>query len=172
MNFQDLYKKIAALDENLESTDTYTKKDHDTEMDETGMVSTTDQPLMDREVDECGGMMPGAMMSSSQPDSVSMTVNMSGSGKGGIRDLLNVLNNIEQGAGHDDKAMVIGMEEFANKPGEEVASLDAVTPAGDDLHSKGDEAEKVNGGGNPMQPGVSESLVAHLSNLYQEVKSR
>lgn len=173
MNFQDLYKKIAALDENLESSDSYTKKDSDNDMDEGGMTSTTDQPLMDTDVEECGGMMPSMPMSSKQPDSVSMTVNMSGSGQGGIRDLIDVLKNIESGGGGDaDKAMVIGMEEYANEPEEAVAGLDAVTPTGDDLASKGAEAEKVNGGGNPMQPGVSESLVAQLANLYQEVKSR
>ncbi len=172
MNFQDLYKKIAALDENLEPSDTYTEKDHDDDVQETGMTSTTDQPLMDTDVEECGGMMPNMPMASKQPDSVSMTVNMSGSGQGGIRDLLDVLKNIESGQGADHKDMVIGMEEYANEPEESVAGLDAVIPTGDDLHSKGAEAEKVNGGGNPMQPGVSESLVAHLSNLYQEVKSR
>lgn len=174
MNFQDLYKKIAALDENLESSDSYTKKDNDSDMEETGMSSTVDEPLMDAGVEECGGMMsPMAGMSAPrQQDSVTMNVSMNGSGAGGIRDLMAILKNIEQGGGDADKAMVIGMEEFSNKPSEEVAGLDAVTPTGDDLSSKGAEAEKVNGGGNPMQPGVSESLVAHLSNLYQEVKLR
>lgn len=191
MNFTDLYKKIAAL-ENLEPSDKYTHKDLDDDVAEDNMpqaTSNVDQPLMgsqmadlevepiadpvavDTDMEECGGMMSSPMMSPKQPDNVSMTVNMNGSGKGGIRDLLDVLKNIEQSAG-GDKAMVIGMEEFANQPNATVADTSAMTPTGDDLSSKGAEAEKVNGGGNPMQPGVSESLVSHLNNLYQEIKSR
>ncbi len=153
MNFQDLYKKIASLDEG-------------------SVMSPADQPLMDTDVEECGGMMSGPGMAPKQSDSVSMTVNMSGSGQGGIRDLLAVLKNIESGSQDDPKAMVIGMEEYANEPEPEIAGQDAVIPTGDDLASKGAEAEKVNGGGNPMQPGVSESLVAQLNSLYQEIKER
>ncbi len=53
-------------------------------------------------------------------------------------------------------------EVFGNEPAPEVASVAAVTPTGDDMHSKGDEAEKVNGGGNPLQ--------AHLAELYAQIK--
>jgi hypothetical protein len=83
-----------------------------------------------------------------------------------------ILKNIDQdSSGSDDgQDVIVGMEEFANSPNEQTAGIDAVTPTGDDLHSKGSEAEKVNGGGNPMQKGVSESLLAQLNSLYQEVK--
>ena len=55
-------------------------------------------------------------------------------------------------------------EEYGNEPDPEVAGVAAVTPTGDDMFSKGDEAEKVNGGGNPLQ--------AHLAELYAQIKER
>lgn len=173
MNFADLLAKMKSLDEGLEPSDTYVSTDIDVE--ECGSkpaASNAQQPLMGEEgIDECGGMM-SQMSASKQSDSVTMNVSMNGSGKGGIRDLIDVLKNIDQATGDnsDDGKMVIGMEEFANEPNEMTAGVAAVTPTGDDLASKGAEAEKVNGGGNPM--GIDESLVARLADLYQEVKSR
>lgn len=55
-------------------------------------------------------------------------------------------------------------EEYGNTPNPQVGSVDCVTPTGDDMFSKGDEAEKVNGGGNPLQ--------AHLAELYAQIKER
>jgi hypothetical protein len=145
----------------------------------------SDQPLVDTDVEECGmpGMsnMPTGMMGApKQQDNVTMNLSMNGSGAGGIRDLMSILKNIEGGEA-SDKNMVIGVGEAnmdggfsdaTTKPNEKVASISAVTPKGNDIHSKGGEAEKVNGGGNPMQAGVSEGLLAQLANLYQEVKLR
>ena len=48
---------------------------------------------------ECGEMMPGQMPAPMpQQDSVSMNVSMNAQGKGGIRDLMQVLQNIEHGS--------------------------------------------------------------------------
>jgi hypothetical protein len=131
-------------------------------------------------VTECGQMpapMP-APMPARQEDSVSINVNMSGQGTGGIRDLLNVLKDLQSPATNIPakpgmlskpplgKSPILGAEDFANSPDEKVAPLSAVTPTGDDLHSKGKEAPKVNGGGNPM------SIAAKLENLYNSIKSR
>jgi hypothetical protein len=59
---------------------------------------------------------------------------------------------------------------YENSPegasGPEVFGIDAVTQTGDDMHSKGEERPKVNGGGNPMQ----EALVSRLAQLYDEIK--
>lgn len=151
MNFQDLLTKMKQIDEGT--------------------------------VEECG--MAPVPPRQDQQDSVNMNVTMSGSGKGGIRDLLAVLKDIEAGptTGSDD-AVIIGSPEIAdvekelddsynNEPNEEVAGIDAVTPTGNDIHSKGDEAEKVNGGGNPWrQTEVKEELVQRLAQHYQEVKDR
>lgn len=127
-------------------------------------------------LDECN--MPGDMVSPpKQSDSVSMNVSLNASGSGGIKDLMSILKGIEDGGSdvpHDaGKDVIIGNddfpfdEEFANAPEELYAPPEAVIPTGDDLHSKGVEAPKVNGGGNPMQ----ESLKARLSELYNEVKN-
>lgn len=153
MNFADLLSKMKELDENIEATDKQTP--------------------METDVEECGSMpMSSPMSAPKQQDNVTMNVSMNGSGAGGIRDLMGILKNIEQGGTGKDADMVIGMEEFSNELNPQSAGMDAVIPTGDDLHSKGAEAEKVNGGGNPMQPGVSEGLLAQLNNLYQEVKLR
>ena len=71
MNFNELYRKIAAIDK---------------------------QPTSD--IAETCGMSPmSSPMSSPMPqqDNVNMNVNMSGSGAGGIRDLMAILKNIEDG---------------------------------------------------------------------------
>ena len=147
MNFQDLLTKMKQIDEGT--------------------------------VEECG-MAP---MPPKQQDNVNMNVTMSGNGAGGIKDLINILKNIEQGeepTGHD--AVIIGNDEISdverdlddsynNEPNPEVAGIDAVTPTGNDIHSKGDEAEKVNGGGNPWnQTEVDEALVNRLSAHYRRIK--
>lgn len=59
-------------------------------------------------------------------------------------------------------------DQWSNSPDEKMAKLAAVIATGDDLASKGKEAPKVNGGGNPMQ----ESLMDKLSAMYEEVKTR
>lgn len=77
MNFYDLSAKLRAIDESS--------------------------------VTECGDMMPTPMIAHApqQSDSVTMNVSMNGSGPGGIKDLMDILRNIEQAAEHDhDEPMV------------------------------------------------------------------
>jgi hypothetical protein len=169
MNFQDIYNKIKALDET---------------QDLPSSSVATDQELYDTDVEECGmpGMtnMPSGMMGSpKQQDNVTMNVSMNGSGAGGIRDLMSILKDLEGGQSRGDKDMIIGVGETGSdggfgdattSPNQRTAPISAVVPTGNDIHSKGAEAEKVNGGGNPFN--VDESLVARLSTLYTEVKSR
>ena len=150
MNFLDLYKKIAQLDEGIT---------------------------------ECG-MEMGHTEAPKQQDAVSMNVSMNGSGKNGIKDLLDVLRNIEQSSSGDElfgepgnlshNEPIIG-DSFENSVdgASDTTTLDisAVTPTGDDLLSKGKEAPKQAGGGNPWN--VNESAIAaKLSQHYEEVKSR
>jgi hypothetical protein len=113
-----------------------------------------------------------------------MNVSMNGSGPGGIKDLMDILKNIESGSHGDPDALVgepgHGHEEpimgdsFANAVNgasdQEVYGIDAITATGDDMHSKGDEAEKVNGGGNPFN--VDETLTSKLAQMYEEIKQR
>jgi len=58
-----------------------------------------------------------------------------------------------------------GFGDATTEPDEKVSGIDAVTPTGDDLASKGKEAPKVNGGGNPM-----ESIRKQLDARYKEIK--
>lgn len=198
MNFKDLLEKMQELDQIQPQDQDHYPVTPDTEAEDvvgeagqgvmappsepelpecgdTPSVTGQETPLMGEEgkAEECGMMPPMGSMAPKQPDNVTMNVSMNGSGSGGIKDLLDILRNIEnEPSAKDADSILVGMEEFANQPDEKVAGIDAVTPTGDDLFSKGAEAEKVNGGGNPMQPGVSESLIAQLNSLYQEVKLR
>lgn len=71
-----------------------------------------------------------------------------------------------------DSIEVDEISDPANAPDEQYGSVADVTPTGNDLSSHGDnEAEKVNGGGNPYNQ-VSEGLMAQLQNLYTEIKNR
>ena len=163
MNFEELMKKMKAIDEG-------------------------------QSVEECGAMPIGIAGPSEQQDNVTMNVSMNGSGAGGIRDLMAIIKNIEDGGhehGHTDVlvgepseeepimgAIVQSMgqehdigEEYENSVdgGSEPAvyGIDAVTQTGNDLASTGgNEFPKVNGGGNPMH----ESLVNRLSQMYAAIK--
>jgi len=58
-----------------------------------------------------------------------------------------------------------GFGDSTTAPDEKYGDISTVTPTGDDLASKGDEAKKVNGGGNPM-----ESIRKQLDARYKEIK--
>ena len=85
MNFQELAQKIRRIDEGA--------------------------------VVECGDMMPGHMpmpQQMPQQDTVSMNVSMNATGKGGIRDLMQVLQNIENNVtgGHSEPVIDIGPDDM------------------------------------------------------------
>lgn len=176
MNFQELLQKISAID-----------------------TPVVEASLKEDDITECG-MMPPPMDPMKQQDNVSMNISMNGSGAGGIRDLLDILRNIEHGeenpdmdslnaiigqmgdephsdiGGDDHKVAVIDgeeemeIDEFTNEPNEVYGTVGDVIPTGTDMHSKGAEAEKVNGGGNPF--GVDEELVNRLTTMYESIKNR
>lgn len=82
MNFQELAEKLKRIDENVET-----------------------------QVQECGEMpgMMGAMPSApAQQDTVSMNVSMNAQGAGGIRDLMNVLKDIQDGPDHGPASALTG----------------------------------------------------------------
>ena len=110
MNFHELAEKLRKIDESqtlMESFET-----HSFEKNNFTNFSTSGTPAKNASgastpVQECGDM-PGMMnmahampgMQPPQQDSVSMNVSMNAQGKGGIRDLMNVLKNIEDAAQH------------------------------------------------------------------------
>lgn len=159
-------------------------------------MSDLDQPVQEVSgagVEEaCGlpppgmGDMPGGMMgmrsgTPPQPDSINANVSLNASGKGGIRDLMDILRNLEgekeemPGFGDADADIIVkkigepmGLDDdFDNAPDEVYQGVDAVTRTGGDLHSKGIEKPAVAGGGNPMSV---ESLKQKLQAHYQQIK--
>lgn len=208
MDFKELMARMAELDkpvveadkgdmdndgkdeaddqEYLDNKDAAIKKS----MGKDGTKESLDQLAMEvqQEVDECGmgPMGMGSPMSmSKQQDNVSMNINMTGSGSGGIRDLMDILRNIEQGADdhgdHDDgldlkigspslmmkKEPVLG-DEWDNSPDPSMKQQGAFPQdTGNDLHAPKGSYAAVSGGDNPM---ALESLKNRLDRLYQEVK--
>lgn len=130
--------------------------------------------------------MPNGMMgmrsgTPPQPDSINANVSLNASGKGGIRDLMDILRNIDgekeemPGFGDADADVIVkkmsppmGLDDdFDNAPDEIYQGIDAVTRTGGDLHSKGIEKPAVAGGGNPM---AVESLKEKLQSHYNRIK--
>jgi hypothetical protein len=99
MNFQDLYKKIRTIDESTEDSSVVAEPMPADSVDMMGGAGASDE-----NVGECGMMSPmGAMAPSvppAQQDTVSMNVSMNAQGAGGIRDLMNVLKDIQDGPDH------------------------------------------------------------------------
>ena len=124
MNFHELAEKLRKIDESQTLMETFEK--HDFEKNNFSSFSTSGTPTA--QVKECGPMpgmdmiphgMPG--MQPPQQDSVSMNVSMNAQGKGGIRDLMNVLKNIEDTVqGHTPMELPIGQEIEIDGPAGEI----------------------------------------------------
>lgn len=147
-------------------------------------------------IEECDGDMPAAIIQGGPPAEESLNMNLTINSKGadGIRELIDVLKGIGGDTGHEptdhhdhsshdddeklfgnDEAEVVIGDSFGNSKngdmGSKVFDIDAVTPTGNDMFSKGGEAPKQAGGGNPWNI-RHESLVNHLASLYEDVKER
>ena len=187
MNFQQLIGRIGDLDkpvQHLKEEKIATVVKSELDLNAVKKLSG----LSESTVEECG-MGPGPMGAPMPPRDEPVTMNVTMNARGGesIRDLLDIL----KGKGTEDggdalqgpKGVVIGTggpgdididEKYENEPEPEVMPVSDVIPTGDDMHSKGDEAEKVNGGGNPWAAREFDesAFKQQLKNLYQEVKNR
>ena len=181
-------------DEYMGSRDKAIKKAMGKEDDEA--KESIDQLAMEvqQEVDECG-MSPMSMSSpmgmNKQQDNVSMNVSMNGSGSGGIRDLMDILRNLEKDGfddshndhnDHDDgldlkigspalmmkKEPVLG-DEYANSPDVQMGQGNFPQDTGNDLHHPKGSYPAVAGGDNPM---ALENIVSRLDRLYKEVREK
>jgi hypothetical protein len=191
MNLNDLISKLRTIEEGNEVAPVHTDSP-----DADGGVEQEGIEIIGGPMGSMGGMLGGMGHNSPPPqqDSVSMNVSLNGAGAQGVRDLMDILHNIEAGADHGNKHdhqepimgdMIDAMaheeqvgEEFDADDGETWANssygdsghhthgIDSVITTGNDMLSKGGERAKVNGGGNPMQ----EALISRLSQLYQEIK--
>ena len=184
MNFQQIIGKIADIDkpiQQLKEQQVATVVKSDMDLNSFKKLSG----LVEDQVEGCG-MTPSPMGMPSREEPVTMNVTMNARGGESIRDLLDILTG--KMAGGDDsvegpKGVIVapgGMgdvdidEKYANEPEEEINPMTDVIPTGDDLASKGREAPKVNGGGNPFAVNEFDqsAFKQQLKNLYQEVKSR
>jgi hypothetical protein len=215
MNFQELMARMAELDKPVQEADKADKdydddgkvespkdevwgsrakaaaksgKPFEEEVDETfeqGIEEIAD------EVDECGDMMsPMSSMPPKQSDNVSMNLSMNGSGSGGIRDLMNILRNLDKGEddhihhGNDDPIIKVlgkkepmlgdassgGFDSATTEPNPLTAPIHAAIPSGDDLHkSKDSFSDKPYRGDNPM---AAENIKNRLASLYEEIKNQ
>jgi hypothetical protein len=217
MDFKELMARMAELDQPVQEADTAGKDydgDGEVESGKDEYMGSRDKAIkkamgkddeedtkesldlladeLQQDMDECGmspmSSMPSPM--SKQQDNVSMNLSMNGSGSGGIRDLMNILRNIEKGADDHDHGDMPGMlgggdddpepmkmimkkepvlgDEYANSPDELVAPMGAAVPGGDDLHKPKGAYPKVAGGDNPM---ALENLKSRLNSMYERVKS-
>lgn len=148
-------------------------------------------------VEECGlpGMsnMPSGMMGTGAPkqqDNVTMNVSMNGSGAGGIRDLLNVLKDIQDGPesepqhSHDSEHDILigepeesyeedaggGFNASTNNPDQITLDINDVINVGTPPNS-GDHRPRQ--AGLPIgNPHMHEGLVKQLAAHYADVKGR
>lgn len=72
-------------------------------------------------------------------------------------------------AEHEPEVAVVAQEEYANEPQPQTQGIGAQLEQGTDMHSKGREALKVNGGGNPMMEDRELALLE--SRLMKELES-
>ncbi len=207
MNFHELLSKMNELDQPVQETDKG-DMDHDgqQEPDDQEYLDNKDAAIkqaMDKDVEECGmpgmGSMPGGMMGMrneppKQADSVNMNVSLNASGSGGIKDLMNILRNIEDGGhehggvemdppapfgGQDDGEIMIkklpgfddmmSSETFANEPDEMYGDMSSAIRDGGDLNRAKRSFARAQPGDNPM---AVESIKNNLFALYEQIKSR
>ena len=192
MNLNDLLTKLRTLEEGNEVAPVHT--------DSPGAGAG------DESVEECGGIMVGGpapipgMMGGApkQADNVDMNITLHGSGAGGVRDLMNILHNIEAGAGAQDhggehdhsepimgdmvKAMAAeeGLEEVIDDDaqtwgnsaygdsGSHVHGIDSITQHGNDMNSKGGPEPTKKQGGG--NPYNESALVNRLTSMYEQIK--
>jgi hypothetical protein len=215
MNFNELFQKMRELDQPVQESDKASKDydgDGEVESGKDEYMGSRDKAIkkatgndddetkesldqlateVQHEMDECG-MSPmsspmGMAGMNKQQDNVSMNINMTGSGGGGIRDLMDILRNIEKGSDdhsdHDDgldmklggPALMIKKDpvlddEWDNSPNPVTKTSGAFpTDTGDDLHRPRGAYPAVAGGDNPM---AMENIISRLDKLYTEVKEK
>jgi hypothetical protein len=181
MNFQDLFNKIKAIDEG-------------TSVEECGMPGAPAPALKAAPGDEilAGEHMidlPGDIMhppTPKQSDSVTMNVSLNGSGAGGIRDLMNVLKDIQDGPEHEEPHdhapeidLAFGEEQGEGQPdgkfttatttpNPQVGGVEMVTPTGNDLASNNGDHRNRQAGLPHAQ--MAEGLVSRLQAHYASIK--
>jgi hypothetical protein len=204
MNFNELFQKMRELDapvsEELKGAQKKLDVDKDGDIEGDDLADLRAKKVDEEIVDECGMDMPMPMGVPKQQDNVTMNISMNGSGAGGIRDLMDILRDIEDGPSDSGDSMddemgviidkmaggdsdhevpLIGMDE-AEAGGFDQASTTPDETYQDTEYMTKDLAGGINGPKDMYKhsyrqgdnPMAMETLTNRLSNLYQEVKSR
>lgn len=117
------------------------------------------------------------MKSPEQADNVNVNVTMTGSGKGGIRDLIDILQNIQNGKDHDralfgqEQEVIDDSVDYENDlEGVHTSGIERVTnPPSDGIHSPGNKIARHEDPADPYKT-YSESTLNRLKSLYEEYK--
>ena len=171
MNFQDLLSKLKSIDESMQpevQAVSAPPSGPDFPADGNAQLECGNMPaaapqgadsvlIGEKGVDECGDMPGGPQVS--------------------VRSLIAALQAIEKGTHmHGGDVPLVGMGEeqpdggfgdATTEPEEHTFKLSTVTRVGNDLASKGAEAPKVNGGGNPMHEALVRKLTAHYNQIKE-----
>lgn len=213
MNFQELLSKMSELDQPVAERVSIPNQDElehpqegnafsgaldaarDAGQDEFEVDGKQYKVKEDGSVEECGMMSPSMNPAApKQSDSVNMNVSLNASGGGGIRDLMDILRNIEstEGSddhdhdmdapapfGSDDKTIMVkklpgfdsmmNAETFGNEPDEMYADTGSVIRDGGDLNRAKKSFARAQPGDNAM---AVESIKTKLGSLYEEIKNR
>lgn len=158
-------------------------------------VDGKEYKVKEDDVEECGMSPMGSMSAMKQQDNVNMNVSMNGSGAGGIRDLLDILKNLDNGGddGADLGDLIDKMEPPMSGPREKDVIVGDSVDAGfsdattaPNVQTKDTEymTKDISGGFGTQQsmhphgyqngdnPLAMEQLVSRLDSLYQEIKSK
>lgn len=181
MDFTQLYRKIQAIDEGTDKpklAPSY-KDIPKSEIPESNGTTDPGLPVDDPTIEECGGDMSPVNKPPEQADNVNVNVTMSGSGKGGIRDLIDILKNIQDGKDQDHDRPLFGQDEidyvdeadYANDlDGVETRCMGSVTnPASNGIHSPTNKIARHEHPADPYRA-YSESTFNRLKSLYQDYK--
>jgi hypothetical protein len=191
MNFQELMQRMAELDRPVSEESTV----EDVGVEECGMMPAMSSmsPMEDKPQQDTVTMNVSMNGNGAGgiADLMAILRNIEEKGEaddepmiaiGGGDDMSAAQGDIDGDGDHDmddhdmEKDDLMGqkaeMDEFANEPDEMYKDISAVTQTGGDIHSKGGEAPKVNGGGNPLLKVKVEGILEQLTSLYKEVKLR
>lgn len=220
MNFQELLSRLNTLDQQPVQESDKAKKDYDGDGEiESGKdeyygsrmkAAFPKDKEKEKEVDEsfiegCGMDMPGSMMGMRTPpqqDSVSMNLSMNGAGANGIRDLMDILRNLDgdevgqmdlempgMDHGHDgmDSEMPIVMKALGGGRDDSGRDEEERMPLGDEMYYGIDAVTQPDAGGDLNRPKqtfpkvaggdnpmqpMAERIAEQLKGLYSDIKLR
>jgi hypothetical protein len=128
---------------------------------ESSEYSVDEELIQDQDIEECGDSVDNAPQSD-----VQMNVEMSGMGQPGIRQLIDILRDL------DSEQTTITSPDDDELDDDAPLSIQSITSRGDDLHKSHTAFAPAAPGDNPMARKYTESLHRELAQLYEEICAR